>query len=378
MSVVIHNVLTMSTLRDNELLPSRPTREAVLEIVGMGVFGLLSLFVLPMLPSGSEGFSRMMGLAPTAGAVVIEHIGWAFGAYIPILLGFYAIVIGRQLIDDPAVEAKTRRTLGLTAEAMVSALLPALILIVAACVADPSQAGVLFVIAPVSAAMFFLAIQLGGFIVFERELRLARAERSRNWAKERLRLLRRRSQRPTWLVVAVHTLVGVLIGAATILPFERPTGLLHILALLQALVALGLGFASVGGAHVFFTARDRTSKVVAWIGPATLYLVSLIIAVVLLTTFGAASGASVVSVVVFSAVSALWPRKSAPRFLLNWTLQGAAIRYAARSVSTTYVRSVREVRELAEPQSTEGTPTLRDRAAAALRAFRRNSPHSNA
>jgi hypothetical protein len=293
-------------------------------------------------------------------------------------LGFYAIVIGRQLIDDPAVEAKTRRTLGLTAEAMVSALLPALILIVAACVADPSQAGVLFVIAPVSAAMFFLAIQLGGFIVFERELRLARAERSRNWAKERLRLLRRRSQRPTWLVVAVHTLVGVLIGAATILPFERPTGLLHILALLQALVALGLGFASVGGAHVFFTARDRTSKVVAWIGPATLYLVSLIIAVVLLTTFGAASGASVVSVVVFSAVSALWPRKSAPRFLLNWTLQGAAIRYAARSVSTTYVRSVREVRELAEPQSTEGTPTLRDRAAAALRAFRRNSPHSNA
>jgi MFS family permease len=355
MSVVIHNVLTMSTLRDNELLPSRPTREAVLEIVGMGVFGLLSLFVLPMLPSGSEGFSRMMGLAPTAGAVVIEHIGWAFGAYIPILLGFYAIVIGRQLIDDPA-----------------------LILIVAACVADPSQAGVLFVIAPVSAAMFFLAIQLGGFIVFERELRLARAERSRNWAKERLRLLRRRSQRPTWLVVAVHTLVGVLIGAATILPFERPTGLLHILALLQALVALGLGFASVGGAHVFFTARDRTSKVVAWIGPATLYLVSLIIAVVLLTTFGAASGASVVSVVVFSAVSALWPRKSAPRFLLNWTLQGAAIRYAARSVSTTYVRSVREVRELAEPQSTEGTPTLRDRAAAALRAFRRNSPHSNA
>jgi hypothetical protein len=370
MSVVIHNVLTMSTLRDNELLPSRPTREAVLEIVGMGVFGLLSLFVLPMLPSGSEGFSRMMGLAPTAGAVVIEHIGWAFGAYIPILLGFYAIVIGRQLIDDPAVEAKTRRTLGLTAEAMVSALLPALILIVAACVADPSQAGVLFVIAPVSAAMFF--------IVFERELRLARAERSRNWAKERLRLLRRRSQRPTWLVVAVHTLVGVLIGAATILPFERPTGLLHILALLQALVALGLGFASVGGAHVFFTARDRTSKVVAWIGPATLYLVSLIIAVVLLTTFGAASGASVVSVVVFSAVSALWPRKSAPRFLLNWTLQGAAIRYAARSVSTTYVRSVREVRELAEPQSTEGTPTLRDRAAAALRAFRRNSPHSNA
>jgi hypothetical protein len=159
---------------------------------------------------------------------------------------------------------------------------------------------------------------------------------------------------------------------------SRPTGLLHILALLQALVALGLGFASVGGAHVFFTARDRTSKVVAWIGPATLYLVSLIIAVVLLTTFGAASGASVVSVVVFSAVSALWPRKSAPRFLLNWTLQGAAIRYAARSVSTTYVRSVREVRELAEPQSTEGTPTLRDRAAAALRAFRRNSPHSNA
>lgn len=376
MSVVVHSVLGMSSARSGDLLPSRPAKEAVTEVIGMSVLGLFIVFVLGAFPSGNDGVYRAMGLAPGAGAVVLEHIGWAFGAYIPILLGFYAIVIGGQLVADPPTAARTRRTLGFTAEAMTGALVPALVLILAACIADPSQAGALFVIVPVSAVMFFLAVQLGGFIVFERELRLASAERSRDWAKGRLDTLRRRSRKPIWLVVAVHTLLGGLVGTGMTLILTRPTGSILVLVLLYGLIALGLAFASVHGVHASRTARDRTSKVMAWMIPSGLYLVGLLLAVEVLITSGASAGASVLAVVVFSALSTIWPRRWASRLLLNWTLQGAATGYAAKSVSSTYLRNMREIRELTETPDTEEPPTLRERVASALRAFREPLPHA--
>ncbi len=370
MSVVVHSVLGMSASRVEDLLPSRPVKEAVTEIIGMSVLGLFIVFVLAAFPGGNDGVYRAMGLAPAAGAVVLQHIGWAFGAYIPILLGFYAIVIGGQLVADPATAARTRRILGFVAEAMTGALVPALVLILAACIADPSQAGALFVILPVAGVMFFLAIQLGGFIVFERELRLASAERSRDWAKGRLNTLRRRSRKPMLLVVTVHTLTGGLIGIGMTLILTRPTGSIVVLFLLYGLIALGLAFASVHGLHTFRTARDRTSKVMAWMIPSGLYLAGLMLALEVLTTSGVAAGASVLAVVASSAASTFWPRKRTSQFLLNWTLQGAATGYAAKSVSSTYVSTMREIRELTQTPGADKPPTLRDRVASALQAFR--------
>ena len=76
------------------------------------------------------------------------------------------------------------------------------------------------------------------------------------------------------------------------------------------------------------------------------------------------------AVVAFSAASTFWPRKRTSQFLLNWTLQGAATGYAAKSVSSTYVRTMREIRELTQTPDTDEPPTLRDRVASALQAFR--------
>ena len=98
-------------------------------------------------------------------------------------------------------------------------------------------------------------IQLGGFMVFERELRLASAERSRDWTKERLGTLHQRSRNPIWLVVAVQAVLGGLVGTRMTLILSRPTGATVVLFLLYGLIALVLAFASVYGVHTFRTAR---------------------------------------------------------------------------------------------------------------------------
>ena len=356
----------------DELLPSRPVSAAVAEIVAMGFLGLFLTLVLGLFPFGNDGVDRAIRSALVAGAVVMQHIGWALGTYIPILLGFYAIVVGGQLTAEPATAARTRRTLGFTAELMTAALIPALALILATCIADPSRAGVLFVITPVAAVMFFLAVQLGGFIVFERELRLSRAKCSRDWARARLDILRDRSRKPLWLVAVVHTLVGGLIGTGTTLILTRTSGSIVILflLLLYGLIALGLGFASMNGVHAYRTARDRMDRVLAWVIPSALYLVAFALAAELLATSNAVEGTSVLAVVAFSVASTVLPRTRASRFLVNWTILGAATAYAAKSVSKVYVRSMREVRELSQTPTAGEKPPLYDRIVTALHALR--------
>lgn len=376
MSVVVSNVsgMTSGASRDDDVLPSRPAKEAVREIFVLSAVGLFIVFVLAALPGGNDGVYRAMGLAPVAGAVVLEHIGWAFGAYIPILLGFYAIVIGGQLVADPAAEARIRRTLGFAAEAMTGALVPALVLIITACIADPARAGALFVVVPVAGVMFFLAIQLGGFIVFERALLLASAERARDRAKERLETLRQRSRKPIWLVVVVNAVAGGLLGTVTTLAITRPTGSILALLGLYALIALGIGFANAHGMHTFRTAQDRMSKVMAWAFPTALYLAGALLTVQLFITSGPAGGAGVLVILVSSAASTLWPRKGAPRFLLNWTIQGAATGYAAKTITSMYVTNVRKIRELSQTPDTDEPATLREKIGAALQALRGYAP----
>lgn len=360
----------MNASSADELLPSRPMKETMSEIIGMSILGVFLVFLLGMAADSGDGGYLAMELAPEAGALVLEHIGWGFGAYIPILLGFYAIVIGGQLVAAPATAARTRRTLGFVAEAMASAFIPALVLIIVACIDDASLVGALLVIVPVAAVMFFLAIQLGGFIVFERALRLASAERSRDWAEARLATLRNRSRIPVWLVVTIHTLVGGAVGLGTDLALMRPSGSNGVLFLLFAMLALILGFASVNGVYTLRTARDRTSKVMAWVLPSVLYLMVLTLILELFSTSGVAAGGGVLAVVSLLVASTFFPRKRSNRILRNWTLHGAATGYAAKFVAKTYARNMREIRELRHPSESHHPASPRDRIMAAIYAFR--------
>lgn len=374
MSVPGHSVLAMDNAlsigEPDEQLPSRPAKEAVSEIAAMSLLTLFAAFALGNALSGdTRSIVHVFSLAPAAGAVILDHIGWAFGVYIPILLGFYVIVIGGQLAADPSA-GRTRRTLGFVAEAMTAGLVPALALIVAACIADPSQAGALFVVAPVSAIMFFLAIQLGGFIVFERSLRLASAQNSRDWARHRLTALRHRSRKPVWLVVIVNSIIGGMIGLGTRLLLTRPADSVAVLFLLYGLIPLVLAVATLHGFHAFYTARDRTTRVLAWFLPSGVYLLFLTLAATLFVSSKPAAATSMLALLTFSLVSTFWPRNRGPRFLLNWTVRGGATRYAARSVTRTYVRSARKVRDLSTTPDAAAPLRLTERLISALQAFR--------
>lgn len=363
--MVIHSLLNMSeALRLDDSSPSRPAKAAMTEIFAMSLAGMFIVFAVAVFPGNNDGVHRAMEIAPAMGAAVLQHIGWAFGVYIPILLGFYAIVIGGQLSRDLSSAFRTRRTLGFVAELMTGALVPALVLIIIASIADPSRAGALLLVVPSSAVMFFLAVQLGGFIVFERELRLAAAEGSRSWAKRRLETLRRRSRKPLWLVVVVHTLVGTIIGAGAELVLDRSTRSIGPLLATYGSVAFFLGLVGAFGVFTFRTARDRLSAVISWIIPAGLYVGVVLLALSSLDRFGVAAGVSLAVVVTFSAISTFVAPDRGPRAMVDWTIQGGARGYAANAVALTYVRNTREVRELKQAMTAEKPSASRERYAA--------------
>lgn len=353
-----------------EYAPSRPARQAVFEILTMSTLALLLVLIAAALPGGADSVTKAISLAPAAGATVLEHIGWVFGAYIPILLGFYAIVVGGSLVTDDAAAARTRRNLGTVAEVMVSALVPALVLILAMCIAKPSQAGVLLVIVPVSAVMFFLAVQLGGFIVFETALRLQSARDSREWSNRRLRLLRRRSRKPIWLVVALNAAVGTAVGVFVVFL----TGSSQ-MAQLESIVvfgifALGLAVLGVSAINIFYTSRDRLSRIGAWLMPAAGYLAVFAVALGLLASSDMGEAFGLIAVVSFSTMSLFWRRRNSPQLVINWTVKGAGTKSAARAVAKVLARNVKEIREL-RPDEATVTPLPRwEKIIAGLKAFR--------
>lgn len=69
---------TTTTDRADELLPSRPAKEAMSEIAGMSVFATFAAFVLLAFPS-ETALPHLVEVAPVAGAEALAHIGWGFG-----------------------------------------------------------------------------------------------------------------------------------------------------------------------------------------------------------------------------------------------------------------------------------------------------------
>ncbi len=346
----------------------RPVRGAIAEIVAISLVVLLAMFAIGLLARPSASLSDLIVHAPSVGAIVVDHIGWALGVYVPVLLGFYAIVIGGQLVAPPTVAARIRRRLGFVAEAMVAALTPATALVIAACIGDPRRTGVLVAVLPVAALTVFLAVQLGGFIVFEPALRLAGQQRRRKWARTRLGSLRWRSRRPFWLVFAANAIVAGIVSAIVTLSFysRQQWGAALSIAAAYALLSLTVGALGTLGSVLRDTATDRFSRALGWVAVIAAYAIPIVTitssaTLKIPTTLGHAI------IIVLSAVSTLMPCiANTPPFLLNWSLSGANTQLAARSTAKTYRASSRKVREL-----TPATPvkSLRARARIAWCAF---------
>lgn len=356
-----------------ELLPARPWKESLREIAGAGAFLAVATYLFLAFLGGEETPEGAWRVAPVAGEQVLQHIGWGFGVNIPVLLAFYAIVIGGQLVASPSASA-TRRTLGAVAQMMAAAFLPALLLILAACIHDPSQAGALVVIVPATGITLFLAVQLGGFVVFDNAQKLAAAIRNRDWAQGRLQTLRARGRRPLWLVIALNTALGGAIAFSLTTVIASPKGPLWLLFLVYAMFCLGLTLVNIFGVQTLRTAQDRPSKALAWLLPISMNMIVATIALNLFIQDAGAGGIALFAVLVFCTLSALWPRRFMGRLLLNWTIQGAGTAYAARSIARRYSKACREIQELSCTTSPELPATFRERALTAFRVLRAGHP----
>lgn len=350
--------------------PLRRPRETLFEIAGLSVlFTLASLApVAACVVTGEDAWSLVI----VAGEVVHAHIGWAFGVFIPVLMGFYAIVGGGQLAKAANV-GTTRRTLGIVAEMMVASLAPAVAALTLACIAKPVLAGSLLAVIPVAAVTLFLAVQLGGFVVFEKTLLLATAEETRTSTATLMGTLRVRSRRRVWVVFSVHVVSSVLLSVIVLACISLP-GLLS----MNGMFFLMSGMFSVVHATCCFFAvwastysRDRSSTILGWVVGVLLTLMMVLLSALFAIYFGWAAGWAFLGSVIFTSISALWPIARGPRFLADWTIRGGATRYAAKLVASTYARLVRDIVRL---KADLKSPSLWQKIKIAVQRFRMEPP----
>lgn len=335
---------------------SRPGWESLVDVASFCSLTFTIGFMSLWLVSGGD-LASIWGVSVDAGAVVLEHLGWAFGVYVPTLLGFYVLVTGEQLgYGDDA--GRLRRLLGGVAELSFAALLPGVALVAFYCLSDPRNIGALFVVLPATLMLGFLTVELGAFVVFDTHVQLADATRLRDEAATRLRLLRRRSRQPVTLVmfgtVLTLTAVGTIVLGATNdwawISQWQTYGVTGFWAL----------YVSVGGLLVAL-ARTKSAGpsrvvavlgiIVAWVLPGVLTLTQDPAALLPIIP-------SAVAVAGLAGTSAFWPRHPKPKLVLEWCLAGAGATIAARAAVRTYRRNARRTADLEQAIERDERPSL--------------------
>ncbi|PPG88004.1 hypothetical protein C5C00_09300 [Rathayibacter rathayi] len=309
----------------------------------MGEIGMMAVAVtlmpvslLTVFPaSGPETWSPFLA---DAGAVTMQHIDSGLSGFIAVLLAFFALLIGGPIATGQPTAAGTRRLLGFTSELMASFLLPAVVLVAAACITDPRQCGSLVVIIPQVGIILFLALNLGCFIVFEPALLIAAAETSRHVVRQRLRSLGLRSRKPTITVFGMNVGAGIVLGAAGALACGAGLGAVVTAALISGVLTLGLAPIVTVLAAASLSATERSSRIMGWMTLGFFWFGSL--AGSLLTA--GPHGERIVAVtapMVIVGLSVTVPIVRSRR-LADWSLHGLARRSAARSLARAYAGHV--------------------------------------
>lgn len=379
MSMGLPMVMCMTLEKHAVLISKPPARASTRE--SLSSVGLLSsmfvVLVAGVLVTVNGGQTKgLLAVASQAGQEVLQHIGWAFGVYVPVLLSFYAIVLGVELAT-PEESTRLRKTLGLVAMVMAASLLPALLLIFIFCIAETKGAGALVVVLPASGVVLFLAVQLGGFLVDEDSEKLARALETKAFVSEQMQGLVKAGERPMWLVVLMNTamvsglatalslLLFLLLGADV--TFQPLIWLMALFAMLEAVLfifcLLVVAFRGI--------VSSRTAKVCAEVTLVLVLVTFLALAVrVFFAEEGAIIGIVLLVVFLFNGSSAFWPRVHSSQFLLNWSIRGAGSAIAKKHLEESLESANEQILRLAPTANDAASPTLRDRLKAAVSAFR--------
>ncbi|MGY3565091.1 hypothetical protein [Sinomonas sp. RB5] len=244
----------------------RQPKEAVAEILFLG-FGCtyVSAAIVYLALGGGSGLEVVLWAAKSA-KLLLDQLGWTWGIYVAVLLAFYAVIGGEQIVGSRVTAARTRRNLGFFAELMAASTVPTLAIVLIYCAEHPTRWSALFVLIPVGGIIWFLGIQLGAFVVFEREIRRARARATLACTTNQLPALQKAAGRAAWAVllanaavVATFAVMPVLLGGS------RSAIAFWVLLFLAALVQLGINLYTVYDTKI---SSGWLTKGVSWLLPA--------------------------------------------------------------------------------------------------------------
>ena len=335
---------------------------------------LLALFAvsLPILNiASSEGGGAALNWTVAAGKLLFGQLGWTLTIYVTVLLAFYAVSIGGQILGDAGAAARVRRVLGFIAELLAAATIALVVLVAFYCSQAPATWAVFVVLVPVVGIIVFLALQLGGFVVFAREIRLANAQRVQIQARAQMRNVMLRSRRRFVLVWVANSAVVAAFALLVTLPAD-PTGwallLLYVYFVLFAAIILAANTYSL---REFLSSSDSFSRVTTWLLPFLLYL--FLAAIPFQAFFGSGKpliplplGWAFATIIVLTLATTFLPPASRNRVVLDWSIHGAAMRLAAKALAIKYSKASKEYRELQVAHEV-GRPRLFRRIRDALR-----------
>lgn len=334
----------------------KPAREVVILLVATVIVGHYLLGIILFAIDSGAVWVNVAHLGEEAS----EHVGWAIGAYVPVLLGFYVVIVGGGLLQVDV--ARTRRVLSSIAVAVTGALAPALSAIAVFTVAHPTRAGIWLVLVPVASLTVVMTIQLAQFGTFTTEEKRAQLEERARWANATLRRLRRHPQRRWWKVAAAHVTVVTVAALGTAFMLQADA------------ITVGVLAVFIGGTLVMCNVLVASSNLVArarldvhaarfFLGAAYVFAAGIL---AILSNQGVPLLTSAVIVFGPAILFDLRPRRRSG-FWWSWSLKEAARTRAAIRIQTKVIPQIN--RERSELPIVE-TPSIAHRLAAAAAAWR--------
>jgi hypothetical protein len=357
-------------------IETRSSREAVVETLLFT--GLLLVFTtFPFVLIGlAQGAPVGLRAASDAGGVLLDHVGWALSGHIAVLLGFYVVVIGGQILGGGDAAARVRRILGGVAELIAAAAIVLVVIVGVYCAAEPRTWAVFIAIGPVVLLVLFLGVQVGNFLIPSREFRIEEAKRSRIATRSTLRALTVRSRRSP-IVVWAATSVAIAIPSATVAMITGPglsgsvftdlANLSIVAGFFGATSAVFLGW----NAFALYTAsvdRARSTSVIFALITVWMYWAVLALALPMIQKGEGWFGWSLLTTALLTVGFSLVPPGQVNDTRADWSFRGAVRRVVAQRAARSYAKAVRELIEFSGVKSQPSpTPSTFRRLVEALR-----------
>ncbi|WP_155490386.1 hypothetical protein [Propionibacterium freudenreichii] len=363
----------------------RSTRDSLVTVLFGGFFWTVLILATTICYDKFWAAHKLgpLGAMQAAGKVLLPEIEPTLGMYISVVLGFYAIVFGNRyathLEKEPTPNlselVRVRRTLARIAELTASTLVPILVLIVIAFIADPAQLVRIPVIIILATTVFTLSTLLGQFNVLDIESQINTTKSSLERLSNLLKELQPYSKRPPALVILFHLLIiAVLISLVYFI--TNPSGDLRLQFIaLSATLSLLLGVASLIGLFAFLSGKSTFDRLIGVIVSIIVYL-ALLVTIIAMSITGNPIGICLLSIFIFLTISSLVPRNVAHQNLVDWSLKGLVAQLATKDASSSYDRNKawltklnRQLNSRLRPYSRArgGRPTIHARTSVRLR-----------